>query len=286
MADAQGERGIDDQVVSQGLQAEHRAEQQERRAGRPRLRAARRRVLDRVLRRGARIAAERFGQPAVEELGSVKDPRRDPRRFLLEPVSAQAPGDERVVEGPDRADVIADRVVAASRRSAMRAHAPAGEQLRPHQVLARQTSPSTCPRSRSRAGGRCWTRASRPACRPGESEREVAAVGDPEVAVEAALEIGRLFLELVGEHRVLPDLAREACAAHLGVVGVALQLAGRAREAWEAAVPVRDRVPGVLPALVLEARSPRFAADTRCIRCPGGPRIRRSSPAPRALRSS
>ncbi len=86
-----------------------------------------------------------------------------------------------------------------------------------------------------------------------EGEGEVAPVGDPEVAVEAALELGRLLLELVGDHRVLPDLAREARAAHLGVVGVALQLAGRAREAGQPAVPVRDRVPGVLPALVLEA---------------------------------
>ena len=47
--------------------------------------------------------------------------------------------------------------------------------------------------------------------------------------------------------------ARQAGAAHLGVVGVALQLAGGAREARQAAVAVGDRVPGVLPALVLEA---------------------------------
>ena len=45
--------------------------------------------------------------------------------------------------------------------------------------------------------------------------------------------------------------ARRA-AAHLRVVGVALELAGRAREARQRAVAVGDRVPGVLPALVLE----------------------------------
>jgi hypothetical protein len=42
-----------------------------------------------------------------------------------------------------------------------------------------------------------------------EREREVLVVRDPEVAVEAALEVGRLPLELVRERGVLPDLARE-----------------------------------------------------------------------------
>ena len=57
----------------------------------------------------------------------------------------------------------------------------------------------------------------------------------------------------VGEGGVVPDLACEPGAAHLGVVGVALQLAGGAREAGQRAVAIGDRVPGVLPALVLEA---------------------------------
>jgi len=64
-----------------------------------------------------------------------------------------------------------------------------------------------------------------------QRECEVAVGLDPEVAVEAALEVGRLLLELVGELRIVPDLAREPGAASLRVVGVALQLAGRAREA-------------------------------------------------------
>ena len=86
-----------------------------------------------------------------------------------------------------------------------------------------------------------------------EGEREVLAVFDPEVAVEAALQVGGLLFEPLGVGRVLPDLARQAGAAHLGVVGVALQLAGRPREPRQAAVAVGDRIPGVLPALVLEA---------------------------------
>ena len=82
---------------------------------------------------------------------------------------------------------------------------------------------------------------------------EVAAVLDPEVAVEPPLEVGRLLLEPVGELLVCQTLAGEPGAAHLRVVGVALELAGRAGEARQPAVAVGDRVPGVLPALVLEA---------------------------------
>src|SRR4029078_11347586 len=85
-----------------------------------------------------------------------------------------------------------------------------------------------------------------------QGEREVLAILDPEVAVEAALEIGCLPLQLVGIGGVLPDLAREACATDLRIVRVTLQLAGGARKAGDAPVAVGDRVPGVFPALVLE----------------------------------
>src|SRR5262249_49869501 len=85
-----------------------------------------------------------------------------------------------------------------------------------------------------------------------ECEPEVLVVLSPEVAVEAALEVGRLPLELVRVLRVVPDLAREPRAAHLRVVRVALELARRPREPGQAPVAVRDRVPRVLPALVLE----------------------------------
>src|SRR5450756_1997601 len=84
-------------------------------------------------------------------------------------------------------------------------------------------------------------------------EGVVAALLDPEVAIEAALEVGGLLLELVGERGVLPEKPRQAGAPHFGVVGVTLQLAGGAREARQRAVLVRDRVPRILPALVLEA---------------------------------
>src|SRR5262249_3974721 len=86
-----------------------------------------------------------------------------------------------------------------------------------------------------------------------EREREVLVVLDPVVAVEAPLEIRGLLLEAVGELVVLPDLAREAGGPHLPVVRISLQLARGPREARQLAVPVGDRIPGVLPALVLEA---------------------------------
>src|SRR5262249_54340967 len=85
-----------------------------------------------------------------------------------------------------------------------------------------------------------------------ECEGEVPAVLDPEVAVEAALEVGRLPLQLVRVGWVLPDLAREARTADLSVVRVALELARRARQSGQPAVAARDRAPRVLPALVLQ----------------------------------
>ena len=58
------------------------------------------------------VAAERLGQPPVEVPGRVQDAAGDGGRLLGEAVPAQPPRDERVVERPDRAVVVADRVVA------------------------------------------------------------------------------------------------------------------------------------------------------------------------------
>src|SRR5215212_11276361 len=102
MADPLRKRRVDDEVVAERLEAEHRAQEEERRSRRPRLRAARGRVLDGVLRVRTRVPAERLRQAAVEELGRVEDARGNTRRLLLEPVAAEAPGNEGVVERPDR----------------------------------------------------------------------------------------------------------------------------------------------------------------------------------------
>ena len=113
-----------------------------------------------------------------------------------------------------------------------------------------------------------------------EAQREVLAVLDPEVAVETPLEVGRLPLQLVGERRILPDVARQAGAAHLRVVGVALELAGRTREARAAGRRGRRSSPRSPSSTGSRGRSPRCGAGTRCNRCPSGRRSRRSTRAP------
>ena len=55
------------------IEAQERAQQQQRRARRPGLRAARGRVLDGIVGRGARVAAEGLGQAVVEEVGGLED---------------------------------------------------------------------------------------------------------------------------------------------------------------------------------------------------------------------
>src|SRR5436190_18622860 len=233
------------------LQAQHRPQQEQRRAGRPGLRAARGRVLDGIARHRALVPAEGLWQPALEELRSVEDAGRDRGRLLLEPVPPQAPGDDRAVERPDRPDVVSDRVVATFALRE-RPDAPAGEQPPPQQVprdrLRLRLLDDAAPEQVSVVRGERID----PAAVLIEREREVFAVLDPEIAVESPLEIGGLLLEPVGEGLVLPHPASEPRAADLRVVRVALKLAGRTGEARDPTVPVRDRVPGVLPALVLE----------------------------------
>ena len=267
MADAARQRGIDGEVAPDRLEPEHRAQEQQRRARRPRLRAARGRVLHRVLRLLPRVAAERLGQAAVEELGRVEDARRDLRRLVLEAVAPEAPGDERVVERPDGADVVADRVVPALALGE-RANAPAGEEPRPEEVagdglrlrLVDDAAPEQVAVVRREAVDLAPLLVQR--------EREVLAVLDPEVAVEAALEVGGILLERVGELRVLPDLAREAGAAHLRVVRIALELARRTREAGQASRRGTRSSPRSPSSTGSRAPSPRCDGGTRCTRCP------------------
>src|SRR5262249_14390226 len=113
VTDSDRERGIDDEQVFDRLEAEHRAKEQEGRPGRPGLGAACRRGLDGLPRQASRVAAKRRGKAAFEELGRFEDPGCDLRSLFLEAIPAEPPGDERVVERPDGADVVADRVVAA-----------------------------------------------------------------------------------------------------------------------------------------------------------------------------
>src|SRR5712691_2246012 len=100
MTDAAREHGIDDEMLPVRLEAEHRPQQQQGRSRRPRLRAARGRVLHRILRLRALVSPECLGKATVEELGCLEDAVCDLRGFLLEAVPPETPGDEGVVEGP------------------------------------------------------------------------------------------------------------------------------------------------------------------------------------------
>jgi hypothetical protein len=85
-----------------------------------------------------------------------------------------------------------------------------------------------------------------------ERERIVAALAVPERLVERLAQPLRAPLEPVGERWVVPALARESRRAPKRVVGVALDLAGRDRRLGTRPVGEQDRVPRVLPALVVE----------------------------------
>ena len=88
MPDTAGQRRVDDQVIAERLEAEHRPQQEHRRPGRPGLWAASGRVLNRILRHFARIAAERLRQAAGEIICCVEHPRSNLSRLVLEAVTS------------------------------------------------------------------------------------------------------------------------------------------------------------------------------------------------------
>ena len=133
MADPRGQRRVDDEMVLVRLEAEGDAQGQERRPSRPGLRTAGRRILDRVHREVARVASEGLGQPAAEDFRSLQRAGHDLGGLLLEPVAAQAPRDEGVVERPHGSRVVADRVVA-SLALGQRPDSPSGEESRSDEV--------------------------------------------------------------------------------------------------------------------------------------------------------
>src|SRR4029450_3189627 len=196
-ADALRQRGVDDEMIADRFKAEHRAHKQERRTRRPRLRAAGGRVLPRVLGAAALVAAEGLGQAPFEDLGGVEDAGGEDGGLLLEAVAAKAPGDERGIERPDSPHGVAGRVGAALALG-QGAHAPAGEEPRPEQVagdglrfrLVDDAAPEQV----------AVVRAQGIELLPlvPQGKREVLAVLAPEVAVEAALEVARLPLQLIG----------------------------------------------------------------------------------------
>src|SRR5262249_22235203 len=79
---------------------------------------------DEARKLGAIEPAEQLRQATALRRGRVDEPEDDLVSGLDEAVAHQSGGDERVVVGPDRTAVVADRVVPAHRRGQC-AHAPA-----------------------------------------------------------------------------------------------------------------------------------------------------------------
>ena len=162
---SRGSAGSTTRWSPERLQAQHGAQQQQRRAGRPRLRAARRRVLDGVAGQRPVVPAERLGQPALEELR-----RRPGCPAAIRAASSLYPyrrSPHAMNELSNGHTVPTWYPIGLYRSLALgeRAHAPAGEQPRPHQVVAPPTRPGPRRRCRSTAGARC-SRTARPPVGP------------------------------------------------------------------------------------------------------------------------
>ena len=77
--------GIDDQIVADWLQTEHRPKQQQWCSGRPRLRAAGGGILHRILRHRSGIATESFWEPSVENRAASRIPAATVAASSLKP---------------------------------------------------------------------------------------------------------------------------------------------------------------------------------------------------------
>src|SRR5262249_18524956 len=93
----------------------------------PRLWTARGRILDGEVRFFAVVTRKGFRKPIVEEPGGFEIAEGHNRGFRFKPVVSQSQRDERVVEWPHGADVVANGVVAAF-AGRHRANTPATEQ--------------------------------------------------------------------------------------------------------------------------------------------------------------
>src|SRR5205814_2731059 len=182
----------------------------------------------------------------------LQDARSDSSRLLPVAVTGQAGRDDRVVVRPNGPEVIADRVVTAL-PFGHRAHAPAGPQAIPHHqldaasclVLVGDSAPEQVADVRG-------DRVDEPAVAV-DGQGETAAIIHPVVAVETRFQVGGRLLEPVREVGIVPDPTGETSASLLGVVYVALDLAGCPRQPGVGPVREEDRVPGVFPALVVQA---------------------------------
>ena len=172
-------------------------------------------------------------------LGRLEHPPDQAVRLVVEAIPLQAGRDERRVVGPDRAGVVADRVVA---RLALgvRADPPAREELRRQEPVDDLLRPVARHDPRPQALPGVRTDRVRGALGAVERHGVVALVLDPEGLLESLAQQLGLVLQ-AGRELVLAAQPRERRDAPLGVEHVALDLGERDRSHDLGAVPVADR---------------------------------------------
>src|SRR5258706_1815027 len=165
----------------------------------------------------------------MEVGGGLEDTECDAGSLCPIPIARKPPGNDRVVERPDRADMVTDGVVARL-GGCHCAHAPAREELITHQVLdadlglvgVRDPTPEEVP---DVGGERVYLAPVAVQCQP-----EELALGNPIVGIESPLECGGFLLQLLGQRPVVPYLAGQAGAAPPRGVDIAPDLTGGARQ--------------------------------------------------------
>ena len=232
-------------------QPEHRVQQVERRGSGPGLR----RAGDGIRHRRADVlageTAEQLGQAQVREpLRRFDQPAGQQVRAIGRAARLQTGGDQCVVMRPDRARVVADRVVADLARRE-RADPPAREHVRGEQALGHDrgsrvrddAGPQRLARIRGDARDRTLVAV--------ERHRIEARIRQPKGVVELLLQLCRSEIEPLGEGQIAA-MAGKPGHRPVGREDVALHLGQRDRPDRGPAVEVTYRISRVLPALVEE----------------------------------
>src|SRR5208282_5114715 len=220
--------------------------------GRPRLRITRHWIWHRAETRLAPEAAEKLGQTrSIELLACIEQTFEH-----LDDASAVARAREserrhRVVVGPHRTVVIAHRIVTLF-VARERANSPSGIHIVGEQSSARRGRTLAI----DQPGGKTMSAVGRhhPAWASGGVERrgDHSLAIEPEVALERSLQRGGAREEPICDVS-MPKQCRDGCHAYARRVNVALHLRQRDRRACKLAVVMKDRVSGILPALVVKA---------------------------------
>src|SRR5918996_4086678 len=230
-------------------QPETRLQQEQRRRRRPGLRRAGHWIEGWALAALAGEAAEQPWQaPQVDVDRRVEQALEYPGRLAREAVAREPRGDHRVVVWPERAVVVAHRVVAQLGRG-NRPDAPAGKRGAAHQAPDDRFRPM-----RQRDAGEQGV----PGVRCADPAGPLVAIQRQDVGTEVVVperrveaETQLLGLTIQGRRALLePEPSGNGSRPASGSVGIALDLDERDRPLGQGAVGVEDRIVAVLPALI------------------------------------